>query len=236
MSYCYLSNLVGIYEQYQKQFPKKDLPVVFPITLFQGPKKWTAALHVLDFLKVPEALKPYVPSFEYHLVDLSGMRDDQIKGTLFLRVFLMIMKHIDSTELSHLLATVIWPLFEKLFEEGSGLRYLEEVLYYLFKASSHLNEEEVVQQVQTLLSYEDAHEVIMTIAEQLKQKGLLKGRQEGRQEGESNLLKKQLQKKFSEAAEPYQAILATLSVDELEILGERLITQSTLEDIFQGFP
>ena len=36
------------------------------------------------------------------------------------------------------LATVSWPLFEKLFEEGSGLRNLEEVLYYLFKASSRL--------------------------------------------------------------------------------------------------
>ena len=45
-----------------------------------------------------------------------------------------------------------------------------------------------------------------------------------------------LQKKFGKAAESYQAILATLSVDELETLGERLITQSTLEDIFQGFP
>ena len=180
------------------------------------------------------------------------MSDDQIKGTLFLRVFLMIMKHIDSPELSHLLATVIWPLFEKLFEEGSGLRYLEDVLYYLFKASSHLKEEEVAQQVKNLLSFEDAHEVIMTIAEQLEQKGLqkgrqeglqiglLKGHQEGRQEGRQeeayHLLKKQLQKKFGEAAEPYQAILATLSVDELETLGERLITQSTLEDIFQGFP
>ncbi len=61
------------------------------------------------------------------------MSDDQIKESLFLRVFLMIMKHIDSPKLSHLLATVIWPLFEKLFEEGSGLRYLEDVLYYLFK-------------------------------------------------------------------------------------------------------
>ncbi len=140
----------------------------------------------------------------------------------------MIMKHIDSPKLSHLLASVIWPLFEKLFEEGSGLRYLEDVLYYLFKASSHLNEEEVVQQVQNQLSFEDAQEVIMTIAEQLEQKG--------RQEGESNLLKKLLQKKFGEAAESYQTVLATLSVDELETLGERLITQSTLEDIFQGFP
>ena len=96
----------------------------------------------------------------------------------------------------------------------------------------------------------------MTIAEQLEQKGLqkgrqeglqkglLKGRQEGHQEGHQegrqeeayHLLKKLLQKKFGEAAEPYQAILVTLSVDELETLGERLITQSTLEDIFQGFP
>ena len=62
---------------------KEGLPIVFPITLFQGPKKWTAALHFHDFLSVPEALKPYVPSFEYHLVDLSGMSDDQIKGSLF---------------------------------------------------------------------------------------------------------------------------------------------------------
>ena len=89
-----------------------------------------------------------------------------------------------------------------------------------------------MQQVQNQLSFEDAQEVIMTIAEQLEQKG----RQEGRQEGESNLLKKLLQKKFGEAAESYQTVLATLSVDELETLGERLITQSTLEDIFQGFP
>ena len=73
----------------------------------------------------------------------------------------MIMKHIDSPELSHLLATVIWPLFEKIFEEGSGLRNLEDVLYYLFKASSHLKEEQVVQQVQNLLSFEDAQEVII---------------------------------------------------------------------------
>ena len=71
-------------------------------------------------------------------------------------------KHIDSPELSTLLATVIWPLFEKLFEEGSGLRYLEDVLYYLFKASSHLKEEEVEQQVQNMLNFEDAQEVIMT--------------------------------------------------------------------------
>ena len=45
------------------------------------------------------------------------------------------------------------------------MRYLEEVLYYLFKASSHLKEEEVVQQVKNLLSYEEAHEVLMTVAE-----------------------------------------------------------------------
>ncbi len=235
MSYRYLNYLVGIYEQYQKQFPQEGLPIFFPVTLFQGPKKWTAALHFHDFLKVPEPLKPYVPSFEYHLVDLSGMRDDQIKGTLFLRVFLMIMKHIDSPELSDLLATVIWPLFEKLFEEGSGLRYLEEVLYYLFKASSHLKEEEVVQQVQNLLSFENAQEVIMTVAEQLEQKGIKQGIEQGIEQGKILVASKLLYKKFGHAAIPYQDRLASLSTDELEILIERLITESSLEDIFQGF-
>ena len=154
------------------------------------------------------------------------------------------MKHIDSPELSDLLATVIWPLFEKLFEEGSGLRYLEEVLYYLFKASSHLKEEEVVQQVQTLLSFEEAHEVIMTVAEQLEQKGIEKGFEKGiekgiekgRQEEAQHILNKQLRKKFGETAKLYQDRLASLSVDELEILIERLMTESSLEAIFQGIP
>ena len=127
-------------------------------------------------------------------------------------------------------------MFEKLFEEGSGLRYLEEVLYYLFKASSHLNEEEVVQQVQTLLSYEEAHEVIMTVAEQLEQKGIEKGIEKGRQEEAQHILNKQLQKKFGETAKPYQDRLASLSVDDLEILIERLIIESSLEAIFQGIP
>ena len=74
-------------------------------------------------------------------------------------------------------------MFEKLFEEGSGLRYLEDVLYYLFKASSHLKEEEVAQQVQNLLSFEDAEEVIMTVAEQLEQKGIQKGIEQGKNFG-----------------------------------------------------
>ena len=184
-----------------------------------------------------------MPSFEYHLLDLSGMSDDEIKGALFLRVFLIVLKNIDSPDLLEVLRKKVWPLFEKLFEEDSGLRYFEEVLRYLFKAGPHLHKEEVAEKVKTILNNE-AYEVIMTVAEQLEQQGIKKGIEKGiekgillgRQEEACQLLKRQLLKKFGEVIEPYQEILVALSVDELEILGERLVTESTLEAIFKGFP
>ena len=118
MCYRFLVYLVGICEQHLKQYPKEPIPIVFPMLLFQGAnQQWNAVMSFHDLLQVPEALKPYVPHFQYHLIDLSALSDEQIKGELFLHLFLMVMKHIDSPDMSNYLARVVWPLFEKLFEE-----------------------------------------------------------------------------------------------------------------------
>ncbi len=80
----------------------------------------------------------------------------------------------------------------------------------------------------------------MTVAEQLEQRGLQKGIQigieKGIEKGESQLLKKQLQKRFGQEGESYQVILVNLSIDELEMVAERLMTPASLEEIFKGIP
>ena len=65
----------------------------------------------------------------------------------------------------------------------------------------------------------------MTLAEQL--------RQEGRQEGQVKLLVKQLELKFGELPEEALSKIATASPEELERLGERVLTASSLEEVLR---
>ena len=65
-----------------------------------------------------------------------------------------------------------------------------------------------------MLGFEDAQEVILTVAEQLEQKGI----EQGIEQGKILVASKLLYKKFGRAAKLYQDRLASLSTDELEIL------------------
>jgi len=65
---------------------------------------------------------------------------------------------------------------------------------------------------------------IMTIAEQLEQRGIKKG--------EFNLLKHQLKNKFGNAATQHLPALENLSQDELFDLGGRLLYAGKIEDLF----
>ncbi len=58
MCYRYLSYLVGIYEQYLKQFPKEGLPIVFPITLFKVPKNGPPPFTFMTFSVFPRPSNP----------------------------------------------------------------------------------------------------------------------------------------------------------------------------------
>ena len=83
----------------------------------------------------------------------------------------------------------------------------------------------------------------MTFAEQMEERGMQKGMQkgilegeakgkkEGKIEGEIRLLEKQIKLKFPDAkAVP----LATLSLDQLELIGQRILTCDTLEEVLEG--
>ena len=87
----------------------------------------------------------------------------------------------------------------------------------------------------------------MTFAEQMEERGIQKGMQkgilegeakgkkegkiEGKIEGEIRLLEKQIKLKFPDATPVH---LATLSLDQLELIGQRILTCDTLEEVLEG--
>ena len=71
----------------------------------------------------------------------------------------------------------------------------------------------------------------MTFAEQMEARGIQKGMQEGKLKGEIRLLEKQIKLKFPDAK---SVSLVALSLDQLELIGQRILTCDTLEDVLEG--
>ena len=236
MPFRLLVYMVNIWEQHKKQYPKEPIPLIFPMVLYQGATSWKVSLSFHEFLEVPHALKPYVPNFTYSLMDLSKLSDEEIKGQLLLRVALLLMKHIDAPDLKEYLIETILPLLNEFTQKETGLETLETVLYYLFQGNPHLEKASVIPQIQEQFVSEKAQEVIMTIAEQLRQEGLQQGVQQGVQQEALQLVVKLLEKKFSPLTGSHQRILEGLPVSELESLAERILDASGLEEVFDGFP
>ena len=63
-----LRYVLELYEYLIKKTKAKQLPVVFPLMLYNGDEKWTAVENVCDLIEKPAelgAIKPYLPDFKY---------------------------------------------------------------------------------------------------------------------------------------------------------------------------
>ena len=61
----------------------------------------------------------------------------------------------------------------------------------------------------------------------------LKGRQEGRQEGRLNLILRQLKLKFGGKIEDHKAQLEKASIEQLDQIGERILTCDSVEVVIK---
>lgn len=64
------------------------------------------------------------------------------------------------------------------------------------------------------------------------ERGIAEGKQEGKQEGEQNLVVRQLQKRVGNLPEEIRKKIQTLSLNQLELLGEALLDFTAIDDLF----
>lgn len=171
-------------------------------------------------------LAGYIPDFGFELNDLHRFSDDQIKGTVTIRVMMMLYKHIFEPELRHRLPD-IFSLFKTLMEKETGLQYLEAVVRYL---ASVLDEDELslkqIKEIAEQAISKDTGEYIMTLAEKLRNEGKLEGLVEGekrgqkmgRLEGIREAIELGITLKFPE---DINAVMVKVNaIDDLETLGK----------------
>ena len=157
-------------------------------------------------------LDNFIPGFDYLLIDLSKLPDDEIislfKNNPAVKLWLLIQKYIYSPKMllekldSFFISDILFLTTE------DGLRLIETICRYLFKAT--VIDAETVVRAATALP-ETAKEMIMTTAEKL----INQGKQEGEKKAKTEDARKMLEKGY-----PIEDIceITGLSRDEVEKL------------------
>ena len=156
----------------------KKLPLVIPVLFYTGKRSpYPYTTRWLDEFNDSElAEKLYCGGFP--LVDVTVIPDDEIMGHRSMAALTLLQKHIHRRDLADLLDKLVILL---LTEPMTG-QQLVSLINYLIQAGETLDAEAFVRE---LAQHVPQHgDVLMTIAQQLEQKGIEKGRMEGIEKGE----------------------------------------------------
>jgi len=177
-----LKYMIEIWKLIIKQRKTIDgyLPVIIPIVIYHGKGKWNIDVKLKGLYRVEnDVLDRYIPNFEYILNDLSGLRDEEIKGEVILRISLLAMKYIYREEMRKKLPK-IFGLLKELSNKRSGLEYLETLLRYIVSGTDKVSINDLEE---TLKDIPEGGKAMPTIAEQWLQQGIEKGLQKGIKKG-----------------------------------------------------
>ncbi|OKP27183.1 Rpn family recombination-promoting nuclease/putative transposase [Serratia fonticola] len=157
----------------------KKLPLVIPMLFYTGKRSpYPYSTRWLDEFASPElAGKLYSAAFP--LVDVTVIPDDEIAGHRSMAALTLLQKHIHHRDLAELVDRLA-PILLAGYLSSSQVVSL---VHYIVQAGETSDAEAFVRQLaQRVPQHGDT---LMTIAQQLEQKGIEKGIQLGRQEGHS---------------------------------------------------
>ena len=110
---------------------------VLPIIVYHGVARWTTPANFQVLFELPEALRPYMPEFQYLLRDLSAYSDEEIKREAELGIGLLVLKHIFRPDLRARLPEVM-ALWYTIRQQEHALGYLEAILRYVISAGREI--------------------------------------------------------------------------------------------------
>ncbi|EON6526800.1 Rpn family recombination-promoting nuclease/putative transposase [Salmonella enterica subsp. enterica serovar Salford] len=155
----------------------KKLPLVIPVLFYVGKRSpYPYSTRWLDEFDNPE-LAGKVYGGAYPLVDVTVIPDDEIMGHRSMAALTLLQKHIHQRDI----ATLTDQLATLLMADYLSSPQVVALIHYLLQAGESADSEAFVRELaQRVPQHGDA---LMTIAQQLEQKGLEKGIEKGRIEG-----------------------------------------------------
>ncbi len=210
--------------------PRRLLPPVLAVVLYNGEEPWTAPLSLAELFKSMEGFTP--PEFRYVVLDVNRYSPEELRPVQDVTSGVFLMEQ--SKDVAELQAAL-----DELEEIVDDPELAEDIALLLGDVAVKLNlREDEIPRVETL---EEVRMSLLQRAEKWTQQwmaeGEVKGKAEGKAEGQrlgmAKTLKNQAQRRFGDL--PGWAIerIDRADVDTLERWSYRVLDATVLDDVFQ---
>jgi len=187
-------------EKYDKT--KNKIPIIIPIVVYHGETIWNIETDLIKLIEgnkdIPEEIKRYIPSYEYEVYDFSPKSKSKITGEAYTRLVIEVMRSAfeKDKERFYKAFKLMVELTNKMQDKEKADEVFEICLKYLLDTKDDIEIEEM-EKIAKEESVERG-ELIMSIAEKLREEGMEKGKLEGRKEVAVKLLTKRFGKELTE--------------------------------------
>ena len=200
----------------QKKKNKPLIPII-PVVIYHGSSSWNVTTHFQgQFDSLNESIKPYVPEFNYVLVDLTQIPNKEIeqkaKDTPFLMASLLLMKLVALGDIEGIIKIAV---IIKLSEE-------ERIILILYLFYTLDVDQDTMQRIVKELGGE---EIMPSLAEKLMSKGEIKGKQD--------LLIKQLRRKFGLSSSDEKMIRSVTDEVKLDAAAEAVLDAKSKDEVLK---
>lgn len=180
-----LRYMVEIWESKIKKENNNELPIIIPLVIYHDKGQWNIETKLSKMIPgyndLPKDVKGYIPDYEYLVYDLTKYRDEDIKLESITRIILKIMRDVRYANKDRIIDILAegFALLDEIIEKDTTAHYIESCLRYILSIRSDIDKDEMIQ-IANQVSVEGS-ELVMTIADKLRQEGRQEGREEGRQ-------------------------------------------------------
>jgi len=214
---------------------KKNVPLtpVIPVVIYHGSSSWNVTTHFQgQFQNIGESIKPYIPEFNYVLVDLTQIPNDEIEqkaeDTPFLMASLLLMKLVALHDIEGItrIAVII-----NLSEE-------ERIILILYLFYTLDVDQDTMQRIVKELGGE---ELMPSLAEKLIKQGEERGKIEGEKRGEikgtikgkQDLLLRLLRRKFGLSSSDEKMIRSVTDEVKLDAAAEAVLDAKSKDEVLE---
>ena len=234
-----------------RQWNKLPLPVIHPVVLYHGPRRWTAptdlvALHKWDPQKgprdqsePPRSAVDYPANLRYHLFDLNAIPAEEIErraraqAYVGLIAFKYVMRRLPDPQLKRLLERSMDPAFPEEIRHA--------LWQYIYGYVPATEQQHFVTRIEQM-SYTIPGEPMYSIADSLrdegielgKEQGLKQGLEQGRVQELRRVLVRQLGKRFGLTDDDRALVADCADIEDLEAAAERLVEPEATKDTVLG--
>lgn len=231
--------MARIWERIARDDPRRaTIPAIVPVLLHHSATGWRAEITFENIVDLPaaarEALLPHIPRFQARLVDLSPASATAIADewlTAFGKLVLWALSVAGDD--ARFLAEIgrMQEAVARAHAAPDGYEALRAIFVYISATHQRLGKKQIVDELKAAVG-KDREKVIMSLLDELRQEGELRGRQAGR----AISLLDQLAVRFGSVPADAQVRIQAADEATLKRWSIRVLTESTLDAVLDRAP